>query len=100
MKLQRFTGEDWSALYVDGKLDTVGDSYLIDERISEIAGVEEKISEGFFKGGYDYQHVLETADEVFEHIREQEHDAEVKRAAKIEAQARALEEQAKKLREQ
>jgi hypothetical protein len=30
------TAGEWSALYVDGKLDRVGDSYLAEERIHEL----------------------------------------------------------------
>lgn len=37
----RFSGsEDWSALYVDGRLDKVGDHYLVDERIADFLNVE------------------------------------------------------------
>lgn len=37
-------GEEWSALYIDGLLDRVGDTYLSDERIAELLGVEERES--------------------------------------------------------
>jgi hypothetical protein len=33
------TAGEWSALYVDGKLDQVGDSYLADDRIRELYGI-------------------------------------------------------------
>jgi hypothetical protein len=33
-------GEEWEALYVDGKLEQYGDSYYVDERIRELLGVE------------------------------------------------------------
>ncbi len=37
----RYTSSsEWSALYVDGKLDRIGDHYLIEERIAELLGVE------------------------------------------------------------
>lgn len=32
-------GEGWSALYVDGRLDRIGDSHNVTERIEELLGV-------------------------------------------------------------
>jgi hypothetical protein len=62
MDVVRYTGEEWSALYVDGKLDIVGDSYLIDDRISELFGVTEYQDESFMQGGNDYGDVAPTLD--------------------------------------
>lgn len=51
----RYVGSgEWSALYVDGELDRIGDHYRIDERIAELLGVE--VREGaegsdFLRGG-------------------------------------------------
>lgn len=37
----RYQGSgEWSALYIDGTLDRIGDHYRIDERIAELLGVE------------------------------------------------------------
>lgn len=51
----RYTGsQEWSALYIDGELDRMGDHYLIDERIAELFGVEVRDGvEGnhFLRGG-------------------------------------------------
>jgi len=51
----RYTGsQEWSALYIDGELDRMGDHYLIDERIAELLGVEVRDgTEGnyFLRGG-------------------------------------------------
>jgi hypothetical protein len=45
------TGE-WSALYVDGKLDTVGDHYRIyEERLPQLVGAEVRYSDAFLQGG-------------------------------------------------
>lgn len=40
---------EWSALYVDGELDTYGDHYLSDERIRELAGVTVEHSNDFHR---------------------------------------------------
>lgn len=50
--LVRYQGpHEWSALYVDGVLDRVGDHYLVDDRIAELAGVEIRYSDDFMCGG-------------------------------------------------
>jgi hypothetical protein len=84
MKLVRYTGsEDWSALYVDGDLDRVGDHYLIDERIQELYKVEDIRSDDFMRGG-NYSHdVAQTLAEVDEWV------AEAERVAVLAEQARA-----------
>ena len=41
---------EWSALYVDGRLDRAGDHYLIDERIRELAGVTVIEGDDFLRG--------------------------------------------------
>lgn len=98
--LVRYTGgNEWSALYVDGRLDTVGDHYLVDERIAQIAGVEIVDSEDFMLGGSHYEHVARTLDDiqVFSERREAlEAQAEALRAqaAELETQARRLTNQA------
>ena len=38
-------GEGWSALYVDGRLDRLGDSYNVTERIEALLGVVSQESE-------------------------------------------------------
>jgi hypothetical protein len=38
-------GDGWSALYVDGRLDKIGDSHNVTERIEELLGVDCQESE-------------------------------------------------------
>ena len=65
MDLVRYTGsDDWSALYVDGKLDRIGDHYLIDERISELTGVTDYSSDDFLQGGDDRDSAAQTLEEL------------------------------------
>lgn len=42
--------DDWSALYVDGKLHRVSDHYLIDEELRSLFGVETVQSDAFLLG--------------------------------------------------
>jgi len=42
---------EWSALYVNGELDTVGDHHLSHERIAELYGVTVVQSDDFLRGG-------------------------------------------------
>jgi hypothetical protein len=65
MELVRYSGSsDWSALYVDGELDKVGDHYVIDERISALLQVDVRDSDAFMQGGNDYSDVAKTLDEI------------------------------------
>jgi len=65
MKLTMYQGsEDWSALYVDGKLNYVGDHYNVEERIHELVGVEIIQSDGFLLGGNYREDAAKTVEEV------------------------------------
>ena len=82
--------EEWSALYVDGKLEVVGDSYLIDERLQQLVGVE--LKEGnFLLGGDHSSDVAKTSEEIDKY--------EVTRTER-QQQADELREQAAKLLEE
>lgn len=91
---------DWAALYINGKLDRVGDSYLADERIQELYGVRVI---GYDEGGRDImltgckrEDVPTTLDEAMtkianrdaERLRAQDRRAE---AARLIAEAEGLE---------
>ncbi len=89
--------EEWSALYVDGKLDRVGDSYLIDERIIQLTGVEE-IEGNFLLGGNSYDDAAKTLDEIAAYEAKKVEAAD--EAAVLEAQAAELIAKAKELRGQ
>lgn len=56
--------EDWSALYVDGKLVLANDHYLIDERIRQIFNVETIQSDSFMRGGDYASDVAPTIDDI------------------------------------
>jgi hypothetical protein len=65
MKLVRYTGSnDWSALYVDGNLETVGDHNLIDERIAELCSIEVRDGEDFLMGSRRSKDTAATLDEI------------------------------------
>jgi hypothetical protein len=56
--------DDWSALYVNGKLTLVGDHYLIDEKIRQIFNVETIQSDSFMRGGDYASDVAPTIDDI------------------------------------
>jgi hypothetical protein len=93
MKLVRYTGDaDWSALYVDGKLDRVGDHYLIDERIAELVNVENYNSNYFLLGGESREGVAATTAEIDQYAsakKELEREAAELRRRADELMARA-----------
>jgi len=63
-RLLVFDGEEWSALYVDGVLDTASETYLIDERIRILAGVITVQTGDFFCGGHRRDDVAPTIEDV------------------------------------
>jgi hypothetical protein len=72
MKLVRYTGpNDWSALYVDGNLETVGDHNLIDERISELCNIEVRDGDDFLLGSHKKIDTADTLDEIEAYLREE-----------------------------
>lgn len=82
-----YAGE-WAALYVDGKLERVGDSYLAEERAFELAGVATEHDNAFMRGQDKREGVAQTLDEVAAYRAERERRA---------AEARRLREQATQL---
>jgi hypothetical protein len=85
-KLEIHRGEgEWSALYVDGKLDRVGDHYLAEERVMELSGVTIVQDDAFLRGGDgvdrgDGKTVAQTLDEVNAYAAERsERQARAKR---------------------
>jgi len=73
-KLELHIGSgEWSALYVDGKLDVIGDHYLADEHIRELCGVTVVESDDFLRGGdgvarKDGPGPARTLDEVYAYV--------------------------------
>ena len=94
----RYQSEEWSALYIDGKLDTVGDSYHSDERIAQLLGVEEHgDDDAFMRGGNSYADVAQTLDELDSYVNSR--TQLLAQAEALRAQATALEAQASSFRE-
>lgn len=86
---------EWSALYVDGKLDVVGDHYLSEDRIREIFDVQVIYSDEFLQGGDARGNCLPTLDEVWRAIEAKED--RMKEAQSLREQADALREEADRL---
>lgn len=87
---------EWAALYVDGKLETVGDSYHAEQKALQLAGVFVVHDSGFMRGQKQREGVAETLAEVTEYVTQRETRlAQAKalrdQAAILEAKAKALE---------
>lgn len=82
------SGEEWSALYVDGRLEEVGDTYVVEERAFELLGVKEVQDDAFMRGQKSREGVAPTIDEVEAYRAERE--ASKARAAELREQAAAL----------
>lgn len=94
MQLVRYEGTgEWSALYVDGKLDKVGDHYLIEERISELAGVTCIQSDDFLRGGDTREDVAPTLEALEQHSSQlsDAEESKERRIAELKAELEALE---------
>jgi hypothetical protein len=88
-------GGEWSALYVDGRLDKVGDHYLIDERVYEIAGVTVVVDDAFMRGQKYETHVAQTIADVDAYIEAR--DANVRLADEKRIAAQTLLAEARRL---
>ena len=87
-KIVRYSvGEEWSALYVDGTLDRIGDRYLADERIAELAGVTEGESDVMYAINSRAE-APKTLDELAE--REAQRQQLTDRAAELRAEGQRL----------
>jgi hypothetical protein len=77
--------EEWSALYVDGRLALVGGGYLADERVRELVGVVTIQDDAFMRGQKCADGVAQTLEEVEAYRTERERRRE--RAAELRAEA-------------
>lgn len=79
MKLVRYNSDaDYSALYVDGVLDTYGTSQVVDERIAALVDVETYNSNYFLLGGSTKEDVAQTTVAIDQYVTAK---AEVEREA-------------------
>ena len=83
---------DWSALYIDGKLERVGDHYLIDEKLQELFGVQTVSSDDFMRGQDEAAFVAQTIDEVVTYHTARKNRQE--EAARLREEAATLTERA------
>lgn len=89
MKLVRYTGDaDYSALYVDGVLDTFDTHSVVDRRIAELVDVETYNSNYFLLGGDSKDDVANTIAEI-EQYTEAKHELE-REAAELRRRADEL----------
>jgi hypothetical protein len=88
---------EWSALYVNGRLDKIGDHYLIDERIRELAGVITLQTDDFFRGGNSRDEAAQDLDDLRQYRQAREFREQ--QIAKLRAQADQLLQKAVELEE-
>lgn len=87
-KLEIHYADEWAALYVDGKLERVGDSYLAEGRAFEILGVRTVQDDAFMRGQTSAAGVAQTVEEAAAFARERE--TKRMRAAELRAEAERL----------
>ena len=97
-KLEIYSGSgEWSALYIDGKLDVVGDAYLAEEKAMLLCGVEfHQDSPDWIGPKGDKESVAQTTDEI--QARKTDRLAREREAEDLEREANALLQQAQRLR--
>lgn len=89
------TAGEWTAVYLDGKLLRVGDTYLADEWLHDYVGVEDVFDDAFMRGQNGREGVAETLDEVTAYATQRQEKRD--RAATLRAEAQRLEAEAKEL---
>lgn len=83
-----YTGDGWAALYVDGHLERVGDSYLAEQKAFQIAGVATVHDDAFMCGQTQADGVARTLDQVAEYRLQRE--AKQAEAARLREEAKRL----------
>jgi len=86
--------EGWAAVYLDGALQRVGDSYLADEWIREHFGVVTVQDDAFMRGSTLRDDTAQTLDEVQEYAAAREARRRVAAEKRAEAQRLLSEAQA------
>ncbi len=88
-------GGEWSALYMDGKLEHIGDHYVVNERAFELAKVQVIQDNAFLRGGDGVERngdkstgPAQTLEEIEAYRHQRDHD--LKRATANRAQAEIL----------
>jgi len=84
--------DEWTAVYLDGKLIRVGDHYLADEWLREYVGVKTVQDDAFFRGGRDRAHVAPTLADLYAYVEARQ--ARLDRAAALREEAERLESEA------
>lgn len=87
-KLEIHYEEEWAGLYVDGKLDRVGDAYLAEQRAFELLGVTLVHDDAFMRGHKDEDAVARTLDDVAAY--RDRRDADRVTAARLRREAEQL----------
>lgn len=87
---------EWTAVYLDGELQCVGDSYLADEWIRTYFGINTIQDDAFLLGGSSRSSVAKSVADIDEYVerRERGRQAALKfrqQAAELIAQAEQLE---------
>ncbi len=83
-----YEADEWSALYVDGKLERVGDSYYVEEKAFELAGVTVIQDDAFMRGQDRREGVAKSLDEII--VFKSQRDLDQKRANELREQAAEL----------
>jgi hypothetical protein len=96
VKLEIHYADEWAALYVDGKLERVGDTYLAEERAFELLGVTTVQDSAFLRGQTSREGCAQNLDEVGAY--RDARDTAIERARRLEAEAREALAMAEKLR--
>ena len=63
----RYNDDEWSALYQDGELVVIGDSYLSDYYLANCLNVEDIDSDDFLMGGSTRDQAAKTLQEIEEY---------------------------------
>jgi hypothetical protein len=83
------TADEWTAVYVHGKLVRVGDTYLADEWLQELVGVRHVSGGGFLRGQRRRDGVAKTLEEISEY--EEERNRKLEELARLKKRISDLE---------
>lgn len=90
-KYVEYVDGSWSILYVDGVLDTAGDTYLTDERLRTLLQVEQREGSDYLLGAeQQHKNIARSLSAIDEYVQNARAEEIVKAIQDLEARRREL----------
>lgn len=96
IEFHTYEDSEWTAVYLNGKLERVGDNYLADEWLQQYVGVKVVVDDAFMCGGRTREDVGQTLEAVA--VYREWRERKLAEAKELEDAAQQLRDRAEQLR--